>query len=108
MWVRSPALGPAWARVLQRNVPTPDLEGFSARKLRNYYLLNPDEDGKKRYKLLLTQTDEQTLLAIIGQGKIPEANSLRVRDTFEFFEMKVRELGEDIAPALKASLGQCE
>ena len=74
------------------------IEGFSARKLRNYYLLNPDEDGKKRYKLLLTQTDEQTLLAIIGQGKIPEANSLRVRDTFEFFEMKVRELGEDIAP----------
>ena len=74
------------------------IEGFSARKLRNYYLLNPDEDGKKLYKLLLTQTDEQTLLAIIGQGSLPEANSLRVRDNFEFFEMKVRELGEDIAP----------
>ena len=37
------------------------IEGFSARKLRNYYLLNPDEAGKKRHKLLLTQTDEQTL-----------------------------------------------
>ena len=34
------------------------VEGFSAKKLRHYYLLNSLEDGKQRYKLLLTQTDE--------------------------------------------------
>lgn len=28
-------------------------DGFSAKKLRNYYLLNPLEDGERRYKLLL-------------------------------------------------------
>ena len=74
------------------------IEGFSARKLRNYYLLNPDEDGKKRYKLLLTQTDEQTLLSITEQRKLPEVSSLRVKENFEFFETKVKELGENIAP----------
>ena len=74
------------------------IEGFSARKLRNYYLLNPDEDGKKRYKLLLTQTDEQTLLAIIEQTKPPEASSIRVRRNFETFEEQVKELGENLGP----------
>ena len=77
------------------------IEGFSARKLRNYYLLNPDEDGEKRYKLLLTETDEQTLLAITGQKPLPEASSIRVRSNFETFEQKVEELGQNIGPLCK-------
>ena len=77
------------------------IEGFSARKLRNYYLLNPDEDGEKRYKLLLTETDEQTLLTIIGQKNLPEASSIRVRSNFETFEQKVEELGDNIGPLCK-------
>ena len=85
----------ALARHLGEGEP---LEGFSARKLRNYYLLNPDEDGKKHYKLLLTQTDEQTLLAIIERGNIPQFHSLRVQENFQFFEAKVKELGENIEP----------
>ena len=32
------------------------IEGFSALKLRHYYLLNPLETGNKHYKLMLTQT----------------------------------------------------
>lgn len=34
------------------------IEGFSAEKLRNYYLLNPYEKGERKYKLILTQTDK--------------------------------------------------
>src|SRR6185503_14454601 len=30
------------------------VDGFSSRKLRNYYLLNPEESGERRYKLLLS------------------------------------------------------
>src|SRR4051812_40430022 len=37
------------------------LEGFSAKKLRNYYLLNPLEEGDKRYKVVLSQTDKASL-----------------------------------------------
>ena len=29
------------------------VDGFSARKLRNYYLLNPEETGERHFKLLL-------------------------------------------------------
>jgi uncharacterized protein with ParB-like and HNH nuclease domain len=45
----------ALARVLGENEP---LDGFSAKKLRSYYLLNPLEDGERAYKLLLSQTDK--------------------------------------------------
>ena len=85
----------ALARQLGESEP---VEGFSARKLRNYYLLNPEERGKKHFKLLLTQNDEQTLLAIIDNRQLPQDCSLRIRENFDFFERKVKELGEDVSP----------
>ena len=39
-------------------------DGFSAKKLRNYYLINDLESGEQRHKLLLTQTDRDSLLAL--------------------------------------------
>jgi uncharacterized protein with ParB-like and HNH nuclease domain len=66
--------------------------GFSAKKLRNYYLLNPLEDGEERYKLLLTQTDKQSLLAIVDQKPWPEKFSLRLKENFRLFEKWVKEL----------------
>src|SRR5687767_3414328 len=52
----------ALARILGDSEP---VEGFSARKLRNYYLLNPEEAGEKRYKLILSQTDKASLVALL-------------------------------------------
>ena len=58
--------------VLARHVgDTEPVDGFSAKKLRNYYLLNPLEKGKRGYKLLLTQTDKQSLLALMQQKPQP-------------------------------------
>jgi uncharacterized protein with ParB-like and HNH nuclease domain/predicted transport protein len=65
------------------------LDGFSAKKLRNYYLLNALEDGEKRYKLLLSQTDKASLTAILDQQQPPKDHSLRVRENFEFFQKQV-------------------
>ena len=47
---------------------TEPVDGFSPRKLRNYYLLNPEEDGERHYKLLLSQTDKSSLLSKTRQG----------------------------------------
>ena len=41
------------------------MDGFSAKKLRNYYMLNPLEEGERRYKLLLSQTDKTSLIALL-------------------------------------------
>src|SRR5688500_18846290 len=68
---------------------TEPVEGFSAKKLRNYYLLNPLEDGEKRYKLLLSQTDNASLKAVLEQQPWPKEASIRIQANFEFFETQL-------------------
>lgn len=62
------------------------VDGFSARKLRNYYLLNPEETGERHYKLLLSQTDKKTLKAIVGGKDQPAEHSIRVTENFALFQ----------------------
>ena len=69
------------------------VDGFSAKKLRSYYLLNPLEEGERGFKLLLTQTDKQSLLALMQQKPEPTESSLRISKNFAFFEEQVRSLG---------------
>jgi len=86
----------ALARQLGDDEP---VEGFSAKKLRSYYLLNPLEEGERGFKLLLTQTDKASLLALVQQKAQPTDQSLRVTENFAFFEKQVKNLGTDL-PAL--------
>lgn len=86
----------ALARKLGDSEP---LSGFSAEKLRGFYLLNPLEQGKLKFKLLLTQTDKDTLLSLIQQKKQPTKPSLRIAENFAFFEKQIKRLGDDL-PAL--------
>lgn len=62
------------------------VDGFSARKLRNYYLLNPEESGERHFKLLLSQTDKTTLTAIVAGNEEPDDHSIRVKQNFCLFE----------------------
>lgn len=70
------------------------IDGFSARKLRNYYLLNPLEDGERGFKLLLTQTDKDSLLSLLRQKPWPTQPSLRIQENFSFFEQKVKAMAD--------------
>ncbi|RAQ39617.1 hypothetical protein B9S53_20750, partial [Arthrospira sp. O9.13F] len=70
---------------------TEPVEGFSPRKLRNYYLLNPEEDGEKHYKLILSQTDKSSLIAILDQDQQPKDSSIRVTQNFSLFESLIKE-----------------
>lgn len=67
------------------------LEAFSAKKLRNYYLLNPDEEGERHFKLLLSETDKETLLAILQALPIPAEKSTRITENFELFQELIRQ-----------------
>jgi uncharacterized protein with ParB-like and HNH nuclease domain/predicted transport protein len=84
---------------------TEPVDGFSAKKLRSYYLLNPLEEGERGFKLLLTQTDKQSLLALVRQKPMPGDHSLRLKQNFEFFETRVQALGADL-PALCKGLAK--
>ncbi len=82
----------ALARKLGDSEP---IKGFSARKLRGYYLLNDLEDEDARFKLLLTQTDKISLLALIQQKAQPADYSLRVAENFDFLDKQIRNLSTD-------------
>ena len=72
----------ALARALGDTEP---VDGFSAAKLRHYYLSNPLESGDRYFKLLLSQTDNASLKAIIKGTEQPKEPSLRVTQNFALF-----------------------
>jgi uncharacterized protein with ParB-like and HNH nuclease domain/predicted transport protein len=88
----------ALARALGDTEPVP---GFSAKKLRSYYLLNPLEDGEARYKLLLSQTDKDTLIALLDDQPPPKDHSVRVQDNFDTFSAWLTAPGTDLAELCK-------
>jgi len=65
---------------------TEPVDGFSAVKLRHYYLSNPVESGDRYFKLLLSQTDNASLKAIVKNTEMPKEPSLRVKDSFALFQ----------------------
>lgn len=62
------------------------LETFSARKLRNYYLINSDEEGERHYKLILSETDKETLLALLKKSPMPSEVSNRIKENYQLFK----------------------
>lgn len=76
-------------------------DGFSQRKIKNYYLLNPEESGERHFKLLLSQTDKASLTAIVGNHEQPKEHSLRVAQNFKLFEELISGCGSDLAAVCK-------
>ena len=74
------------------------LNGFSAKKLRSYYLLNPLEENERGFKLVLTQTDKASLMALVQQRPLPTEASIRIVENFEFFQQQVAALGNEFTP----------
>ncbi|VVT33604.1 conserved hypothetical protein [Roseovarius sp. EC-HK134] len=72
----------ALSRVIKDGEP---VDGFSAKKIRNRYLLDPDEEGERAFKLLLSKTDRITLNALVAGHDLPDAVSLRVKENFGLF-----------------------
>jgi uncharacterized protein with ParB-like and HNH nuclease domain/predicted transport protein len=80
---------------------TEPLDGFSSKKLRNYYLLNPLEECERKYKLVLSQTDKASLVAVLDQQSKPKEHSLRVEANFDFFNEWIAESKEEVVALCK-------
>lgn len=65
---------------------TEPMDGFSTEMLRGYYLLNPLEKGERKFKLILSQTDKTSLIAIVGNEEQPKEHSFRIAQNFKIFE----------------------
>jgi len=80
---------------------TEPFDGFSQRKIRNYYLLNPEESDERSYKLLLSQTDKETLKAIVGKNTIPHNKSIRISENYNNFKKWIKEEKVDLETICK-------
>jgi uncharacterized protein with ParB-like and HNH nuclease domain/predicted transport protein len=85
----------ALARALGNDEP---VDGFSAAKLRQYYLCNPLENGERYFKLLLSQNDNASLKAIIKNTEQPREPSLLVTQNFDMFTQLLSEEIGNLAP----------
>ena len=72
------------------------LDAFSFKKLRNYYLLNPDEDGDRHYKLILSETDKDTLLALLQDTPMPAQSSTRITENYALFQSLIEEHQQEL------------
>ena len=66
------------------------VDGFSREKLREY-LVNRLEKGEKHRKLVLSNTDRETLFSIIDGRDVPDNHSIRIADNFAFFQNRIQE-----------------
>lgn len=60
-------------------------------KLQNYYLLNADEEGSLRYKLLLTRKDKESLKDLIKGVPLGDTHSKRIVENYGHFRSKITE-----------------
>jgi uncharacterized protein with ParB-like and HNH nuclease domain/predicted transport protein len=61
------------------------LKGFSASKINKRYLVDEEEEDDLHYKLLLTQTDRETLKAIVAGKERPAEYSIRISNNYALF-----------------------
>ncbi|WQX11354.1 DUF262 and DUF1524 domain-containing protein [Helicobacter pylori] len=67
------------------------LEKFSHQKIQNRYLINSDEKGDKKFKLILSEPDRDTLLSLIDENKRkPSEPSSKIVENFKLFEEWIR------------------
>ncbi|GAA8176489.1 hypothetical protein HpBT135_13400 [Helicobacter pylori] len=62
------------------------LKKFSRQKIQNRYLINSDKDGDKKFRLILSESDKDTLLSLIDKDRRkPSEPSLKIVENFKLF-----------------------
>ncbi|MEW6586691.1 MAG: DUF262 and DUF1524 domain-containing protein, partial [Nitrospirota bacterium] len=72
-------------RLIVENLDSP----VSAAEVEDYYLRNRYGKGEQNYKMLLTKTDKDTLIALLDNRREPEQASQRILENFAFFTRKM-------------------
>lgn len=73
-----------------------DGKEITRKQIRNYYLFNNDEEGDKRYKLVLTQSDRETLLSILEERPLPTNSSKNIVDNYNYFVEQIKKSKIDL------------
>jgi uncharacterized protein with ParB-like and HNH nuclease domain/predicted transport protein len=88
----------AFGRALEGS---PESLDTTRKKIDNYFLLNSEEENDLRYKLMLTQTDKDTLSRLIEGKELPDQKSGRIVENNQFFEDKIKNSGVSLETLYK-------
>ncbi|EQL69986.1 DUF262 and DUF1524 domain-containing protein [Helicobacter pylori] len=78
------------------------LEKFSCQKIQNRYLINSDEKGDKKFRLILSESDKDTLLSLIDRNKRkPSEPSSKIMENFKLFEEWIRKNADKLETIFK-------
>ncbi|WP_101007338.1 GmrSD restriction endonuclease domain-containing protein [Helicobacter pylori] len=78
------------------------LEKFSHQKIQNRYLINSDEKGDKKFRLILSESDKDTLLSLIDRNKRkPSEPSSKIMENFKLFEEWIRKNADKLETIFK-------
>ncbi|GAA8134901.1 DUF262 and DUF1524 domain-containing protein [Helicobacter pylori] len=78
------------------------LEKFSCQKIQNRYLINSDEKDNKKFRLILSEPDRDTLLSLIDKNKRkPSEPSLKIMENFKLFEEWIRKNADKLETIFK-------
>ncbi|MEJ8578207.1 DUF262 and DUF1524 domain-containing protein [Helicobacter pylori] len=78
------------------------LEKFSRQKIQNRYLINSDEKGDKKFRLILSESDKDTLLSLIDRNKRkPSEPSSKIMENFKLFEEWIRKNADKLETIFK-------
>ncbi|MUU26551.1 DUF262 and DUF1524 domain-containing protein [Helicobacter pylori] len=67
------------------------LEKFSRKEIESY-LINSNKDGDKKFRLILSESDKDTLLSLIDKNKRkPSEPSVKIMENFKLFEKWISE-----------------
>ncbi len=58
---------------------------ITAKKIRNLYIFNSEEEDEKYFKLILTQSDKDTLLQLQKSKGLPIQESIRIAKNYDYF-----------------------
>ena len=84
-------------------------DDLSQRKLRRYHLINAEEEGDQRYKLMLTYGDAETLRRLVDGKAVDEPGveaSSRVMENVKAFRTWLGECSSDELAAVHLGLGK--
>ena len=75
------------------------IEGFAPAMIREYYLINRLLREEKHFKLLLSDTDRDTLKALVDPtaAVLPQVSSVRIQANHQFFLEQLRHPATDLA-----------
>ncbi|MEM3561592.1 MAG: DUF262 and DUF1524 domain-containing protein [Nitrososphaeria archaeon] len=70
--------------VLSKKLEEHPVGEMNSEKLKNYFLVNNNEEGDKRFKLVLTKSDKETLFRIIDHKDLTDGSE-RIIENYKYF-----------------------